>query len=58
MNENQDILDLCQLNLMEECIRGVTETGTASTHEVQNYKDAIVISKKKVVNRIINSQPD
>ena len=58
MNENQDILDLCKLNIMEENIEGVTETGTGSIQEVQSFKDAIVMAKKKVVNRIFKSQQD
>ncbi len=56
MEETKDILDLCRLNLMEENIQDVTETAIASKKEVQDFKDAIVISKKKVSTRIINSQ--
>ena len=56
--DTQDILDLCRLNLMEEKIEGVTETCTASSQEVQNFKDAIAFGKRKVANRIINSQED
>ena len=58
MEDTQDILDLCKLNLMEEKIEGVTETCTASSQEVQNFKDAIKLGKRKVANRIINSQKD
>lgn len=54
--KNQDLLDLCKLNLMEEHIGNVTETGVASTSEVANFKDAIKMSKRRVANRIINTQ--
>ena len=56
MNELQDILDLCKLNIMEENIKDVEETATASIQETQSFKDAIKFGKQKVANRIINSQ--
>lgn len=56
MEDVKDILDLCKLNLMEESIKNVTETCTASSQEVQNFKYAIKFGKQKVANRIINNQ--
>ena len=54
--DNKDLMDLCRLNLMEENIADVTETGIASAIEIANFKEAIKVSKQRVANRIVNNQ--
>ena len=51
MNNNQDLLDLCRLNLMEENIKDNDAVDKEVTMQAINYK------KKQLATRIINSTP-
>ena len=51
MSNNQDLLDLCKLNLMEESIKDTNAVDKEIIMQDINYK------REQLVTRIINSTP-
>jgi len=51
MNDNQDLLDLCRLNLMEDNIKD------SVAPDINEVKKAIDYKKRTLVTRIINNPP-
>ena len=51
MNENQDLLDLCKLNLMEENVENSPAPDRGITLEAIDWK------KRQLVTKLINNAP-
>jgi hypothetical protein len=52
MNENQDLLDLCRLNLMEENVKESPAVDRDTTLKAIDYK------RRQLATRIINNAPE